>query len=234
VSSLTGLNSFILAVVTYLKLDAKSEAHRTASYQFDRLQTMCEFYSGRCLLLPDDNVKNKIEDFVLSVEKKVGEIKDVNQFSIPESIRYRYATIYGTNVFSIVKLYKTNRVLNTQRLLTICRILDNNKFHIKSDISNSSESSSCTIENALRDLNANKILQNPFTAEEELEQLQTKLDIYKATKEELLKEKDRLIKEIIEYRKISLEINDSFNSEISLYIDEHKRKWCNFCSFLKT
>ena len=67
VSALAGTNSFILAVVTYLKLDAKSEAHRTACYQFDKLQTMCEFYSGRCLLLSDDNIKDKIEEFVIGV-----------------------------------------------------------------------------------------------------------------------------------------------------------------------
>lgn len=236
VSSLTGLNSFILAVVTYLKLDAKSEAHRTASYQFDRLQTMCEFYSGRCLLLSDNNMKDKIENFVLSIEKKVGEIKDVNQFSIPETIRYRYATIYGTNVFSIVKLYKTNRMINTQRLITICKLLEENNFEKQpeSDKSSQSSNSGTTVENELLRLNTQKIMDNPFTAEEELEQLQSKLDIYRASKVELLREKDRLINEIIEYRKISLEINDSFNGEISHYIKNQKKKYFNFCSFLKT
>jgi len=226
VSALAGTNSFILAVVTYLKLDAKSEAHRTASYQFDKLQTMCEFYSGRCLLLSDDNIKDKIEEFVIGVEKKVGEIKDVNQFSIPESIRYRYSNIYGTNVFSIVKSYKTNRVLNTQRLLTIYRILEKNEFNINDNSSSSSE-----LDFKIKNNNST----NPFTLKEELEQQEfLNLNIYKASKLTLLKEKDRLIKEIIEYRKISLEINDGFNTEIQHYIDNQNKKWFNFSSFLKT
>ena len=227
VAALTGLNSFILAVVTYLKLDAKSEAHRTACYQFDKLQTMCEFYSGRCLLLSDTNVKDKIEGFVLGIEKKVGEIKDINQFSIPEIIRYRYATIYGTNVFSIVKSYKTTRVMNTQRLLTIYRLLEKNVF-------NDNPSSSGSSNGSINDFN-NSVNTNPFTFKEDLEQKEfLNLDIYKASKTTLLKEKDRLIHEIIEYRKISLEINDSFNKEIQLYIDNQNKSIFNFCSFLKT
>jgi hypothetical protein len=109
VASLTGINSFILSVVTYLKLDAKSEAHRTASYQFDKLQTMCEFHSGKSLLVKmsgnDEVIINHkpgdetISEFVNKIEMKVAEIKDVNQFVIPEIIRHRYATIYGTNNF---------------------------------------------------------------------------------------------------------------------------------------
>jgi hypothetical protein len=47
VSALNGFNSFILAFISYVKLDAKAEAHKTSAYQFDKLQAMCEFYSGK-------------------------------------------------------------------------------------------------------------------------------------------------------------------------------------------
>ena len=70
VSTLTGLNSFILAVVTYLKLDAKAEAHKTSAYQFDKLQTLCEFYSGKTLMLKDDLMKEKVTKFIEIVEQK--------------------------------------------------------------------------------------------------------------------------------------------------------------------
>jgi hypothetical protein len=227
VASLAGFNSFILSVVTYLKLDAKSEAHRTSSYQFDKLQTQCEFHSGRSLLVKEQIQDETISNFVKGVEKKVVEIKDVNQFVIPELIRHRYSTIYGTNVFAIVKKYKTDRMLQAQRLLTINTILLEEKWykgppkHIVSE--------------PLEKKTMFKVITNIFTDTTEKITIFTEpeLDIYTATEHELKNEKGRLINLIIEYRKISSRINDAFNKEIENHIKRKKKKWCYF-SFLKT
>jgi hypothetical protein len=110
VSSLTAANTFILAVVNFLKLDAKAEAHKTASYQFDKLQTICEFNSGKVLFFDKKDTVTIVDD----IEKRVNEIKDNNQFIIPEAIRYRFPTIYRTNVFSEVKAIENleNKVKN--------------------------------------------------------------------------------------------------------------------------
>ena len=238
VASLTGSNSFILSVVTYLKLDAKSEAHRTASYQFDKLQTMCEFHSGKFLLVKmsgNDEVlinhkpgDETISEFVNKIEMKVAEIKDVNQFVIPEIIRHRYATIYGTNIFAIVKKYKTDRMLNAQRLIIIDKILVSEKWY-------KGPPKQYIAEN-LEKKNAFKIIRNMFTEEEEKISVFTEpeLDIYTATEHELLREKDRLINLIIEYRKISSRINNAFNSEIQGHITRKKNLLINWCSWLKT
>jgi hypothetical protein len=43
VASLNGFNSFILALISYLKLDAKAEAHKTSAYKYDKLQAFSEF-----------------------------------------------------------------------------------------------------------------------------------------------------------------------------------------------
>ena len=111
IATLTAINSFILAIISYLKLDAKSEAHKTSAYQFDKLQTKCEFGSGKVIFFnkgkltktPDINSYDKIFDLVDSIELKVSEIKDMNKFILPEKIRKKYPNLYGINIFSAVK-----------------------------------------------------------------------------------------------------------------------------------
>jgi hypothetical protein len=53
ISSINAGISFLLAVVSYLKLDAQSEAHKMSAHQYDKLQSICEFKSGDLLLFTD-------------------------------------------------------------------------------------------------------------------------------------------------------------------------------------
>ena len=125
--ALSGLNawiSFLLAVVSYMKLDAQAEAHKTCAHQYDKLQSVCEFSSGYCLMFGGldvmnestnvNNYKNLKKDIDLTgklkdIETKIKEIKETNQFLVPRSIRYTYPNIYNINVFSIIKKIENMR-----------------------------------------------------------------------------------------------------------------------------
>lgn len=124
VSALAGVSTLLISLISFLKLDAKSESHKTSAYQFDKLQTMCEFFSGKVLLIKDDNVDKKVQDFVTQIEKKVEEIKDTNQFIIPAVVRYRYPKIYSINVFSEIKRYKNREKILRNELHVICQKID--------------------------------------------------------------------------------------------------------------
>lgn len=119
IASLTAVNSFVLAIISYLKLDAKSEAHKTSAYQFDKLQSKCEFGSGRVIffskakyLKGTDSAANEqyksVFELIDEIELKVTEIKDMNKFILPERVRRSLANLYGVNVFSAVKSFLTS------------------------------------------------------------------------------------------------------------------------------
>lgn len=88
-------------LINYLKLDAKAEAHRVAAYKFDKLQSKIEFNSGKMLFLRSSS--ENIPRLINETENDVRDIRETNQFILPEEIRYSYVELNNTNVFAEVK-----------------------------------------------------------------------------------------------------------------------------------
>lgn len=119
-SSLNAINSLLLALISYLKLDAQVQAHSTTSHKFERLETSCEIKSGKILFLKNTNTLDKILD---DVESKAMEIIESNEFILPEAIRRRYSTIYFTNVFTLVKTVQAAEIKLVNEYKNIIRYL---------------------------------------------------------------------------------------------------------------
>jgi hypothetical protein len=114
VSALNGVNFLFLNLINYLKLDAKAEAHRVSAYKFDKIQSKLEFNSGKMLFIKGRC--NELPTLIDDTEKSVRDIKETNQFILPEKIRYRYPILNDINIFEEVKKIQSREILLINRL----------------------------------------------------------------------------------------------------------------------
>ena len=207
VSGLSATNTFVLSLITYLKLDAKAEAHKTSAYSYESLQSSCEFSSGKILLQGfaegGDDLSTTLTDAVAAqkthtdlmnmIEVRVKEIKDSNKFVLPEVIRYKYPITYSTNVFSEVKKLQNQEIILINKLKVV----------------------------------VNKIYK--LEGEEE----KTRPLVYKQQLEDLNTEQDSALDEIIKYRNKYLDIDKTFRDEMERNVAA-SRRGCGVCRWLKT
>jgi hypothetical protein len=124
VSGLTAFNSFILSIISYLKLDAKAEAHKTSAYMYDKLGSICEFNSGKIMFFKEEDDQKDILKLVDDVETKITEIKDTNKFILPEVIRFRYKELISQNLFSTVKKLQIDDLVLKTELKSLLNRMD--------------------------------------------------------------------------------------------------------------
>jgi hypothetical protein len=254
ISSLNAFNSFLLSLISYLKLDGKAEAHKTAAYKYQKLESKCEFHSGKIMFFKDiDQNENRktIEMVVDEIEKETMEIRESNQFIIPEIVRLRYPKIYSTNVFALVKEIQNDEIIIINKLKTSVQRL-HNEISKRNDLKKQIES----YEN-----NINLIENELMMLKVELNHTEEKgdLNIRMQYMEEDLKEQDKMVQTLknslnesikninnydmekneafdltVKHRLRYLKLSETFNGEMTEDYERKISSCCNVCDWFKT
>jgi len=116
-SCLNGVIAFILALINYLKLDARAEAHRVSAYKYDKLVSYISFQSGKQLFFAD--ACEEMDSIITSIEDTIKEIKETNPFVLPEIIRVKFPLLTSINVFTEVKKINNEEMILKNELTNI-------------------------------------------------------------------------------------------------------------------
>ena len=117
---INGATSFLLAIINYVKLEARSEAHKISSHQYDNLLTIIEFESGQILLfsdpiLTDDYCMKKIKKYKEMLKEVSFTTKKINHYH-EEKIEQFINEIYHKKNEEERKIFKDikNIIKNTE------------------------------------------------------------------------------------------------------------------------
>jgi hypothetical protein len=202
VSALNGVNFLFLNLINYLKLDAKAEAHRVSAYKFDKIQSKLEFNSGKMLFIKGRS--GELPTLIDDTEKAVRDIKETNQFILPEKIRYRYPILNDINIFEEVKK------IQSREILLINRLKDTMNDHVNALLAPKTVSSgTITIVDPLAD------------------------SLHKERIDRLEKDIRSITDEIIRIKDDYLEIDKQFQGELKSHRDRIMRS-CNLLAWLKS
>lgn len=160
-----------------------------------------------------ENLMKEIRLEISSVQDKIKDIKETNQFEVPRIIRYRFPTCYGTNVFTIIKAIDEFKISLTNKLW----IIKNNIRYSRACI-----------------CKCNELLKNGY---EDDKTITDELDDLIFYKKENNKKRKKIYETIISLSSAYAEINTMFSKEIEKAEDK-RRYWvtenlCFYCPGFK-
>lgn len=255
VSCMNVVNSFLMALVSYLKLDAKAQAHQSSAYKYQKLEATCEFHSGRILFFKDVKSNQDIATIVDDIQNRVLEIKESNQFIIPESIRHRFNDIFSTNVFTLVKDIQNDEIILINKLKVIVQKMQYIRRRRQSEKTKLQQMNDRIVfleshmdslhiitldENSTSSPDKDNLDTIKHSVQKEVEQLMIeKRDCAKAIedftleKEKMEKEKVDALEAAISFRKTYLALSSKFDDE--MFIDRlEQSKYYDLCNWCKT
>lgn len=246
ISGLNAFNSFLLSLISYLKLDAKAESHKNSAYKFQKLESMCEFNSGKSLFFRDSV---DVCEIVKHIEDQVMEIRETNQFIVPEPVRVRYPKICDTNVFTLVKTIQNDEIIVINQLKTAvqklhCEIHRRRALEESMErLINSSEASKSSDESddvdgvdGVDGVEEKESVSDPSHHSDTIDHIRMELERCRLQINVFDAEKNQAFERAVKHRERYLHLSETFQEEIHAETDRRMDRWllCNPCDWCKT
>jgi 6-pyruvoyl-tetrahydropterin synthase len=104
IAALNGLITFFISLINYLKLESSAEMYLHLANQFDKLETSMEFSGNKIAFIENEKEQKKIVlKKINELERKMAEIKELNNVLIPNELKKLFPVIFHINVFSFIK-----------------------------------------------------------------------------------------------------------------------------------
>ena len=228
ISGLNAFNSFLLSLISYLKLDAKAESHKNSAYKFQKLESMCEFNSGKSLFFRDSV---DVCEIVKHIEDQVMEIRETNQFIVPEPVRVRYPKICDTNVFTLVKTIQNDEIIVINHLKTAVQ-----KLHCEIHRRRALEESLEHLEDNEKENENENENEKEESHSDTVDHLRMELERCRIHIQALDAEKNEAFERAVKHRERYLHLSETFQEEIMAETDRRMDRWllCNPCDWCKT
>ena len=105
-AGLNGFLTFLLSIISFMKLDASAQAYKITAHQYDKLQSFVEFQSGKLLFL--DN-KRQLDKYL----KKIEEDKN-RDFQLHNKQKYNKKKKENTNLYENLNNNNNNNIPSIQ------------------------------------------------------------------------------------------------------------------------
>ena len=94
-AGLSGVVTFLLALVNYTNLDGATQAHKISAYQYDKLQSYIEFQSGQVLLFSNPILNNENMARYCEKQKKIIETNYIAENNVDVSSDHDMSAVPG-------------------------------------------------------------------------------------------------------------------------------------------
>jgi len=115
ISAINAIVTILISIIHYFKFETNIENYLQLTSQYDRLENSLQMICSKMIFTEDSNEKNDIViNGLREFEVKMTELKDMDIYFLPNSIRSIFPIISHINIFSFIKrieTYKKNLML---------------------------------------------------------------------------------------------------------------------------